>query len=210
MLEGIDVYHGDGIVDWEKAGKAGIRFAFCKATEGLTDTDPSLARNLAGMKKAGIIRGVYHYFHVGQSAQIQARRFVRISRDSGYDPRKDMPPCLDLEDRVGAEKYGASIVQAGTALFLGELKSLTGKLPIIYCDKDYWENWMEGMDAYSGHPLWIAEYTKSEEPNLPRGWKSWKFWQYTELKQVDGVSQSVDGNRFYADEESIIKLLAEQ
>src|SRR5207237_6151792 len=39
-LEGIDVSHWDGAIDWPKVAASGRRFGIAKATEGLSFQDP--------------------------------------------------------------------------------------------------------------------------------------------------------------------------
>ena len=54
-VKGIDVSHYQGTVNWPKVKAAGIKFAFAKATEGMTWIDPQLVTNWAGMKNAGLV-----------------------------------------------------------------------------------------------------------------------------------------------------------
>src|ERR1700728_5326112 len=67
-LQGVDVSHYDGTVNWTQVKAAGISFAFAKATESDNDIDPTFATNWAGMKAAGVVRGAYHFFDPSVSA----------------------------------------------------------------------------------------------------------------------------------------------
>src|SRR5437870_1723458 len=60
---GIDVYHGDGTINWTSVKNAGYSFAFAKSTEGLTFTDSQFATNMTTAKNTGILIGAYHYSH---------------------------------------------------------------------------------------------------------------------------------------------------
>src|SRR5450631_2984882 len=52
-VQGMDVSHYDGAIDWPTAKANGIDFAFVKATEGATYVDTTFASNWAAMKAAG-------------------------------------------------------------------------------------------------------------------------------------------------------------
>jgi GH25 family lysozyme M1 (1,4-beta-N-acetylmuramidase) len=45
ILQGVDISHYDGTIDWTKVKASGRAFAFAKATEGTTYTDPTFATN---------------------------------------------------------------------------------------------------------------------------------------------------------------------
>src|SRR5258708_25064270 len=92
-LQGIDVSHYQGNVDWGKVKSAGMAFAFVKATESTGSTDSQLSVNWPAMKTAGIIRGAYHYFHADQDATAQANHFTQVVQ---IEPG-DLPPVIDIE-----------------------------------------------------------------------------------------------------------------
>jgi GH25 family lysozyme M1 (1,4-beta-N-acetylmuramidase) len=62
MLKGIDVYAGDGTVNWEKVMAAGFRFAFIKASQGTSIHDSRHATNIRSARDAGLMVGSYHFF----------------------------------------------------------------------------------------------------------------------------------------------------
>ena len=45
---GVDLSHHQGAVSWPQVARAGMAFAYLKATEGSTYTDPTFATNAAG------------------------------------------------------------------------------------------------------------------------------------------------------------------
>jgi GH25 family lysozyme M1 (1,4-beta-N-acetylmuramidase) len=75
-INGIDVSHYQGTINWTSVKSAGIEFAICKATEGTTYTDPTFATNYSHMKSKGITRGAYHFARPASDAVTQARFFV--------------------------------------------------------------------------------------------------------------------------------------
>src|SRR5262245_5178777 len=59
---GVDLSHHQGRIDWGKVRASKAAFAFIKATEGATFTDPAFATNWSGARDAGVLRGAYHFF----------------------------------------------------------------------------------------------------------------------------------------------------
>ena len=65
MQNGIDVYTGQGVIDWRKVADSGISFAMIKASQGRGETratknlrsftDSRFAYNIAEASKAGLI-----------------------------------------------------------------------------------------------------------------------------------------------------------
>src|SRR6476661_5889179 len=63
LTQGIDISHYQGTIDWNQvaADPKAIKFAFMKATEDVTYTDPTFNTNIAGAKAAGILAAPYHF-----------------------------------------------------------------------------------------------------------------------------------------------------
>ena len=89
-VNGLDVFHGDGPVDWASVAAAGIEFAYVKASEGVAVTDSRFAQNWKAMKEAGVMRGAYHFFHPASSPEDQAGHFLAVMSDfsEGDLPRR--------------------------------------------------------------------------------------------------------------------------
>src|SRR5882672_9538638 len=60
---GIDVSHYQSVINWTNVAGAGITFAWCKATEGLTYVDPTFVSNVTHAKAVNIPIGLYHFAH---------------------------------------------------------------------------------------------------------------------------------------------------
>src|SRR5437763_12676400 len=60
-LRGIDVSNWQGSIDWSKVAAVGVRFAFLKASQGTTYTDPTYAANRSAARAAGARAGAYHF-----------------------------------------------------------------------------------------------------------------------------------------------------
>jgi lysozyme len=179
-------------IKWANTRAAGAQFAFVKATEGLTYTNPYFARDFAGVRSAKMVRGAYHYARPRagtDNAKAQARHFVSVAgklRSSG-----DLPPVLDLERSDGLKP--AALI-AWTSAYLKEVNRLTGRTPMIYTYPDFWRTAMANTTAFNRNPLWIATYRA--KPILVGGWSRYTFWQYTDRAKLAGMAGPVDMSVF--------------
>jgi GH25 family lysozyme M1 (1,4-beta-N-acetylmuramidase) len=174
----------------------GNAFAFSKATEGTGWTDSTFAANWAAARKAGKVRGAYHFFHPAEDPEDQAEFFYRTVAAHGI-VAGDVLAC-DAEILVGAhgvEDYGTDraalraheglkavaphlgAVDVGTAAlrFLDRVKALAGPQcrVLLYTDLSMATGQLHGCTAY---PLWLAYYAPAP-PKSVAPWKSWTFWQ---------------------------------
>jgi len=180
--QGIDVSHYQGTVDWQQVQAAGIGFAFAKATEGTTWTDPEFAANWAGMQEAGLLRGAYHFFEPNDDAAQQATFFLQnVQLESG-----DLPPMLDVETAAAA---GTDLWQ-GVQTWLEQVAAATGTTPILYMSPDFADE-NDAPSSLAAYPLWVADYD-TNGPSLPQGWTTWLLWQSSEDGTVAGVDGAVD------------------
>ncbi|MCL2448480.1 MAG: hypothetical protein FWD17_05995, partial [Polyangiaceae bacterium] len=117
LVEGIDVFDGQGAIDWAAVADAGVAFAYVKATQGTYDTQATFDANWANAAAAGVARGAYHFFDPTEDGAAQAAYFLsaiaHASPDGGLAPG-ELPPMLDVEcpdgddDCLGAGVSGAA------------------------------------------------------------------------------------------------------
>jgi lysozyme len=197
-VSGIDVSHRQGDVNWHSVAEAGISFAFAKATEGGTFTDPQFNVNWAGMKSAGILRGAYHFFRPARPFEAQVENFVKAVRELKTG---DLPPVLDLEEALtpnGDEWETIPIAQRVELVqsWLDAVEARLGRRPIVYTRRGFVTLELPNPAPLSQCSLWIAHYTNKLAPDLPSAWKTWTFWQYSDAGKVDGIVGHVDLDRF--------------
>jgi len=179
---GIDVSHYQGRIDWRAVETDGIGFAYMKATEGATFTDPMFRRNWAAAGETRIVRGAYHRFRAGRDALAQAEHFLAVAtlRDG------DLPPVLDVESTDGVSD--ARLVR-GVRAWLAEVERRTGKRPVVYTKPGFRRAHLG--TALDDYPLWVAEYGVDSPSVDP-----WHFWQHSERGRVAGIANEVDLDRF--------------
>jgi len=182
-VAGIDVSDYQGAVDWPAVAAAGVRFAIAKATEDADFTAETFARNWAGIRAAGLVRGAYHFFRPLVDAQAQAEHFLATVASG---PR-DLPPTLDVEVRDGVD---APTFVRGMLQWLDAVRAATGRAAMIYASQSFLEE-LGGPREISNHPLWIVDYER-RPPIAPRGWRTYTLWQYTSTGSVTGIAGPVD------------------
>lgn len=200
-MYGIDVFEGDGQVDWAAVKYSGKTFAFVKATEGTTIKDSYFTRHWSVMKMDGIIRGAYHLFHPQTSSPSkQAQEYLKTV---GKLLPGDLPPVLDVEITDGAS---ASTIIKGVKEWMAVVeKSIfdqTGKKikPIIYTYPNFWIDTLGNPGDFANYPLSIANFDV-ETPTIPSsfGKGNWIIHQYQEnVENVAGVSGEADLNKFHS------------
>ena len=186
-LQGIDVSHYQGAVNWAAVRAGGRRYAFCKATEGTTYTDPTFAANWPAMRAAGLLRGAYHFGRPGTSAAAQADYFCDAVRPAPGD----LKPVLDLEATDGMTP---AQVRAWVVAFVSRVVARTGQTPVIYTGYYFWRD-SAGNGSNLNCPLWLAQYA-SAVTLVPAAWATWTFWQYTSTGTCPGVAGGVDLDAF--------------
>jgi GH25 family lysozyme M1 (1,4-beta-N-acetylmuramidase) len=197
-LEGIDISHWQGTINWTSVAKAGKKFAFMKASEDTWYSDPTYPTNRAQAKANGIAVGAYHFAQpstAAGNATAQADHFI----DTANPAKGELLPVLDLE-RTGGLTDPQLI--AWVQEYLGRIYERLGVRAVIYCSPSFWKNYMNDTAwfAQNGYKvLWIAHWTTATTPSLPAGgWSGsgWTFWQYTSSGVVSGISGRVDLDRF--------------
>ncbi|MFC4338031.1 GH25 family lysozyme [Salininema proteolyticum] len=211
-VQGIDVSHYQGSINWSSVRNAGIEFAYIKATEGTTYKDPRFGSNYPNSYYAGVIRGAYHFARpANSSGSAQATFFANNGGAWSADDRT-LPGVLDIETNPsGSQCYGlsAGAMRSWITDFYNTYKAHTGRDVVIYTTASWWNtctgSWT-GMASKS--PLWVAHWTSSHSPSLPAGWANttWSFWQYTDSGSVSGISGAVDRNKWNGSRSRLIAL----
>jgi lysozyme len=198
-IHGIDVSRFQKDINWAaveqmQVDRIHISFVFIKATEGITRQDAAFKQNWQKAKKAGIIRGAYHFFYSTRDPLKQAINFQNVVQlESG-----DLPPVLDIEVH---NNQPAAVIRSTARIWLEEMEKAYGVKPIIYTNIRFYDAYLgEEFDKY---PLWIAHYYQKERPSTNR---DWLFWQHSDIGRVNGITTTVDFNVFRGDSVALRKL----
>lgn len=186
-LHGIDVARYQGRIDWGAVAGDEVAFAFIKATEGTGHVDPEFARNWREARRAGVLRGAYHYFTLCAPGAAQARHFLAAAGDlSGT-----LAPALDAE-HAGPCRDGERVADPAREIsdFMAIIERATGAEPILYTNRSFYEAHLGGRVPASRY--WLRSL--SGQPDFGPG--TWLFWQHTDRGRRRGISGPVDLNAF--------------
>lgn len=184
-LNGIDVSHHQGNIEWGKVPAGEIGFVYIKATEGATYTDPKFHYNMKGAAKAGLKVGAYHYFRMTSSAVDQFENFKRALK--GY--KMDLVPMIDVETSDGRPVHE---LQDSLDMFISKVRSEYGCVPMIYGTQRSYNTYC--APRYNKYHLYIGRYGP-DSPEI-KGKGTYTIWQYTETATVLGIPKPVDMCRF--------------
>ena len=190
-IQGIDISHWEGDIDFRRVKQAGIRFVYIKASEGASYIDPDFERNYTEARKQRLKIGFYHYVtaRTVDEARVQARHFAEVIRGKKYHGC----PVMDFETFGSLTKERINEISLA---FLQELREVTGKRVAIYSDANNAKNTFDAR--LSVYPLWIAQYGVAS-PDMNNHWRSWAGWQYTDDGRVYGIRGDVDRDYFSED-----------
>ncbi|WP_231938643.1 GH25 family lysozyme, partial [Arthrobacter sp. B6] len=198
-------------VDWQHQWNMGARFAYVKASEGNYYTNPSYSSQYQGSRNVGMIRGAYHFAIPNWSSGAdQARYFVQNGGGWSADGYT-MPPVLDFEFNpyegrtingfyFGNTCYNMSPAQLGSWVrdFGNTMLSMTGRLPVIYTNTNWWNQCLGNPSGFGDYPLWVAAYPSSPTNNagsVPTGsWSTYSIWQYSSTGPFAGDSNVWNGD----------------
>jgi lysozyme len=202
-VQGIDVSYWQGEIDWQTVRRAGIRFAFIKATEGGDHLDPKFLENWHGAQRAGIARGAYHFVYWCRPVHEQALWFML-----NVPPDPDaLPPVLDLEwnshSKTCPRKVSRDVALAKIKVMLEAMQAHTGKRPIIYTDPAFHRDVLQGQ--LKEYHFWLRSV--AARPQDIYGSRRWAFWQFTMTGHVPGVKGKVDRNVFNGTERDWTRVL---
>ena len=184
-VQGIDVSHHQGRIDWSSLPGQGVRFAYIKASEGEQYRDSRFQENWQGASSAGLARGAYHFFSFCRPGAAQAANFIAT-----VPARQPMlPPVVDVEmggNCATLPSKAALITQL--TIFIRMVEAHFGQPVTLYmtreCDEAY------GLSAQIPRRLWLRRLVL--EPRWsPR---PWSIWQASNFRHLRGITGRVDWN----------------
>jgi len=202
VVQGIDVSHHQGSINWTTVKNSGLQFAFCKATEGVDFVDVNFHTYMSGAIAAGVPIGPYHFGRLNSGETIptdaidEANDFVDAIQGYYNTSAMILRPVLDLETlpdnpvSPSIKGYTSKWVRD----FCNTVESRLGFAPIIYTGGNTAQNYLEADIA--NYDLWFAKptstnvYSSAVPPTAANMgiWNEWKFWQWSWVGNVGGIN----------------------
>ena len=187
---GIDASHHQGAIDWQAVADDGVSFAYLKATEGTTYTDPTFAAHRAEAQDLGIDVGGYHYFQLCSSGADQAGHFASVLGKLGAG---DLPPAIDLELAGSCPTPPPrDVLLAEVRTFLRQVEAATEREPVVYLYPELEEQY-DFAGALGDYRQWVRSLDG-------RPTRDWWIWQQTDSGSVEGIAGPVDVNVMWSHE----------
>ncbi|AWI04081.1 GH25 family lysozyme [Clostridium drakei] len=183
MLNGIDIYEGDNVQDWNVVKNEGVEIVIQKASQGTAHVDKLINYRYPLIKSAGLKIGFYHFASYNSENPIgEAQHFLNTINNF----QSDTILWLDLEaeehwDKQTAVNYANTFIN-----YIGKQGFQIG----IYTGENFYHRYLEGN--IPNVPLWLASYGR--EPSLYTDGTA--SWQYSESGSLDGIIGNVDLDYF--------------
>lgn len=175
-----------------------VFFVYLKATEGATIKDDTYGMRAIEAERHGLMKGAYHFLHLGSSINEQIKNFVETTN---WTPG-DLPPALDIEVVSEIKKYGKEQLVEMTLKWLGNIESIMHVRPIIYTREDIRNQYLND-ERLKKYDFWIARYSAKGPDNF-----DWHLWQKTDKGILEGYDAGrIDINLFKGDYTSFVKYI---
>ena len=190
----IDLSSNNGTVDFVQL--TDIDLIFIRATLGYGDFDSNLSKNAIGADAQGFPVGYYHfaYPHPVDDSVADAAKQANYFCDTIAKLPAPQELAVDLEnfsattDTAEDQAHYSKWLQS----FIDTVVGRTGITPIIYSYADYLNRLLLPGHTFGKYRLWLANYSSSLNPTLPRGWDSIWARQYSETGKTAGIDSYVD------------------
>lgn len=183
-MNGIDVYEGNDLQDFNALKNQGVEVIIAKATQGVDYTDHSFAYRCVHVRQAGIRFGAYHFAGGLHSAESEAQHFLDVIKGQIFDTVM----FLDIEN------YGSKVWKKQEAInfcsaWFNYIKARGYKVG-IYTNESFYKDFLK-ENIPEDVVLWLANY--SRKPFIDCS------WQYSEKGRLNGAIGDLDFNNFKDD-----------
>ena len=184
-VQGIDVSHHQGPIDWRRLPGQGVDFAYIKATEGGDFRDRRFDENWAAARAAGVARGAYHFFTLCRSGAEQAANFIAAvpAEPDALSMAVDLEYFGNCSSRLSREAFHVEL-----AAFIRLVEARYRKPVLLYLTEEFDRAY--GVSARVRRPLWLRSLIR--EPGF--GGRPWRVWQVSNFRRLEGIDGRVDWN----------------
>jgi GH25 family lysozyme M1 (1,4-beta-N-acetylmuramidase) len=195
-VNGVDVSHHQGVIDWKKMAAGGKEYAIIRCTMGATE-DETYERNRKGAKKNRLVVAAYAFGVTERDGKQQADAALEVVGD-------DVGIFLDIEDWKDNDGVHHKRITVPQAEDFAKRVDARGRFLGTYTSIG--EFGTAKSDFLARFPLWVAHYTDAPKPKIPSNWKRWAIWQHTSSgpgKKLGTATEGLDLNRYKGSLESL-------
>ncbi len=209
VVNGIDVSHWQGKIDWAKVKASGIDFAIIRAGyrstgDGQLGYDPRFKENIEGALANGVQVGVYFF---SQAITVQeAREEASLVLSIIKDYKITYPVAFNWEGQSSSFRATKANLSNATMTQIIEtfcsMVQSNGYTPMIYGNSSDLRK-ADILSLGNKYKIWLASYFKkynqtgvkySAGDALPNYNFPYQMWQYGSTGRVDGIKGNVDLN----------------
>jgi lysozyme len=189
---GVDVYGGNGTINWNLVKAAGFTFAWAKATEGVGYTDSEYLNNAVNGVNAGMKMGAYHFARpdlnpTPAGAVSEANSFLSVAEP--YIINCELPPSLDLEGSYLLTSFTSAELTTWVQTWMNTVQTATGITPVLYIGASTAAYLDSSLNTYNLWTDYVSGSSTTPPPNIGV-WTTWAFNQYDWTASVPGIAGS--------------------
>lgn len=200
-MNGIDVYTGQGIIDWRTVALT-QGFAMIKASQGRGETratehlriftDSKFVRNITEASKTRMKLGVWHWMTARSVAEASYEADYFIETISPYRDKITLWAAADVESDRYLGDLGKSELTEITRAFLERIQR-AGYRSMLYTNPNFLK-YRFTKNAFNDTDIWLAHYGVKKPMQVPH----LKIWQHS-AGRVPGIGTDVDLDTGYFD-----------
>lgn len=193
-MNGIDVYTGQGIIDWPTVALT-QGFAMIKASQGRGETkatehlriftDSKFVRNITEASKTKMKLGVWHWMTARNVSEAIEEADYFLSVIAPYKSKITLWAAADVESETYLADLGKAELTEITQAFLERIQR-AGYRSMLYTNPNFIK-YRFRKDAFADTDIWLAHYGVRKPMNVP----NLKIWQHS-VGRVDGIKTDVD------------------
>lgn len=193
-MNGIDVYTGQGIIDWRTVALT-QGFAMIKASQGRGETkatehlriftDSKFVRNITEASKTKMKLGVWHWMTARSVTEAIYEADYFIETISPYRDKITLWAAADVESDRYLGDLGKSELTEITRAFLERIQR-AGYRSMLYTNPNFLK-YRFTKNAFNDTDIWLAHYGVKKPMQVPH----LKIWQHS-AGRVYGISTDVD------------------
>jgi GH25 family lysozyme M1 (1,4-beta-N-acetylmuramidase) len=178
FIPGIDVYSGDGAVNWTSVKNGGYQFAFVKATEGVNFIDSRFNTNMTNANAAGVYVGPYHLARPDSKNGVAFTTYngLALTQNSPTQTNRDAWEDATSEASDFLESIRPYYLQQGNTKFLRPVLDMElSKIPDFgstSLEKTFVSNWVQIFSDAVQAALGVRPFMYLSKSNANTYWTS--------------------------------------